>query len=294
MSPKELAATAEARYGEHWVSLLAKDMGLSVPAILRWKKEGIASNGRAGQVRRVLETGKALARAKVDLPTPDDFKEWRQARFESLLAASRVLGLNVDTIRSLEAGETRKGNPVKVAPWLAYAMIGYDNAPEKPKWVGNRRIDVEEARRMIEQGASQSDVALHFRITRAAIRQYQKRNLLPQTKSQRKQKRFVDLDKARQLIETGMSTEKVAMELGVTWNSIYHRQQKGQLPNPRNRPFGGFVFTDPANLAKATEMILEGRLVTEIAERFGVSRARIYQLQAAGKLPRKPKRKKAS
>jgi len=128
LPPDELERLAIDRFGPHWPSKLAAALGVSRPAVSRWRKEGIASPDRAAQVRDTIEHGHYTPKPAVEIPSPEEFRAWRARNLGSLNAAATKLGLNVDTIRALETGVTRKGFPAPIPIWVAYMMLGYDRS----------------------------------------------------------------------------------------------------------------------------------------------------------------------
>lgn len=59
--------------------------------------------------------------------TNEDFRTWRERHFRSPLAASTQLGLHRDTIKALETGLTKNGEPYPVKPYIALMCAAVDH-----------------------------------------------------------------------------------------------------------------------------------------------------------------------
>ena len=64
--------------------------------------------------------------------TNDEFRAWRERHFRSQLAASEALELHRDTVKALETGITKKGEPYPVRRHIALACAAYENGLTEP------------------------------------------------------------------------------------------------------------------------------------------------------------------
>lgn len=159
--------------------------------------------------------------------TNEEFKKWREARFETVHACARAFGVDDDVIAALERGTTRKGSAYPVSQLWHLAIMGYDASNNRR----GRRIsfDLDEASRLILAGHSLNETAHIIGVCEKTIAHHVRKGRLPPSAHATPESK-IDDDRAREMILAGATMTDLRTEFGCSAWPIHTRIVMGRLP----------------------------------------------------------------